>query len=89
MASADGARLSPRHCPRCGALGILPLDQPHDRYGQIPNPRMICPYGHEDFVAHGMTWGGAFRPDLSLPDEELEAQITEWVERMLRPLDEE
>ncbi len=56
-----------RHCPRCGASGILPLAQPREPDGTIKNPLMICPVCDDAFRATGMTWLGAFRP---APDAE-------------------
>jgi len=61
---------SPRHCPHCGALGILPLDQPHDPDGGITDPIMLCPVCNEEFRAVGAKWLGAFRPPDNATDEE-------------------
>ena len=55
-------RPSARHCPRCGAMGILPLDQPRGPTGAIKDPVMICPICEDEFRATGATWLGAFRP---------------------------
>jgi len=58
-------RSSPRHCPHCGALGILPLDQPHDERGRIVDPVMECPRCETEFRATRATWLGA----LQFPDD--------------------
>jgi hypothetical protein len=55
-------RPSARHCPRCGAMGILPLDQPRGPTGAIKDPVMICPICADEFRATGAAWLGAFRP---------------------------
>jgi tRNA G26 N,N-dimethylase Trm1 len=55
-------RPSARHCPRCGAMGILPLDQPRGPTGAIKDLVMICPMCEDEFRATGATWLGAFRP---------------------------
>jgi len=44
-----------RHCPTCGTLGILPLDQAHDERGRIIDPMMLCPRCEVEFRATGMT----------------------------------
>jgi len=68
-----------RHCPTCRALGILPLDQPHDPDGSIPDPLMLCPSCQQEFRAEGMTWLGAW--DIAdMTDEELEALAEALVE---------
>ncbi len=56
------AQRDARHCPRCGARGILPLDQTHGDHGEIVDPFMICPVCEEEFRAKGVTWLGAFSP---------------------------
>jgi len=50
---------SARHCPTCGTLGILPLDQPRDERGRIVDPVMLCPVCDREFRATGLTWLGA------------------------------
>jgi len=74
-----------RHCPRCGARGILPLDQPRGPNSKIEDPIMICPDCEEEFVATEWTWLGASRPPVDGTDEELEAWVDAFVERILGP----
>jgi hypothetical protein len=59
MSTNDLPRRDARHCPRCGAMGILPLAQPTPD-GQIQDPVMICPICEEECRATGMRWLGAF-----------------------------
>jgi hypothetical protein len=47
MSTNDLPRRDARHCPRCGAMGILPLAQP-------------TPVCEEECRATGMRWLGAF-----------------------------
>jgi hypothetical protein len=49
-------RRDARHCPTCGALGILPLDQPRDPTGAIQDPVMLCPVCQMEFRATGMQY---------------------------------
>lgn len=53
MSTTDPARSDARHCPRCGARGILPLDQRYDERGRIESPVMVCPSCQEEFSADG------------------------------------
>jgi hypothetical protein len=53
MSTNDSARRDARHCPRCGAMGILPLDQPAGVHGEIESPVMICPVCDEKVTAGG------------------------------------
>ena len=41
MATTDPPRRDARHCPHCGARGILPLDQPKEPSGAIQDPVML------------------------------------------------
>jgi hypothetical protein len=70
-----------RHCPRCAALGILPLAQPHEQDGGIVNPVMLCPVCEVEFTATGMTYRGFAVPrDISgMSREERRA----WARRMV------
>jgi len=49
-------RRDARNCPRCGALGILPLAQPHEPDRGIVDPTMLCPVCEVEFTATGMTY---------------------------------
>src|SRR5579872_3501246 len=89
MATTDPLRRDARHCPRCGARGILPLDQPRGDRGQIENPVMLCPVCREEFRAAGMTWLGAFRPSVVGSDGLTDEQIEEMAEAMANVLLEE
>jgi hypothetical protein len=60
VATPESARPSTRHCPTCGALGILPLDQPRGEHGEIVDPIMLCPVCEVEYRATGVTWLGAF-----------------------------
>ena len=71
MSTNDSARRDARHCPRCGAMGILPLGQPAGGHGQIEDPVMICPVCEEEFSATGMRWLGAFNVS-DVSDEQLD-----------------
>jgi RNA polymerase subunit RPABC4/transcription elongation factor Spt4 len=62
MMTDSNSRRDARHCPVCGARGILPFDQPAAPDGSIENPTMICPVCEVEFLAVGMRWVGAFRP---------------------------
>jgi|HubBroStandDraft_1064217.scaffolds.fasta_scaffold523104_1 hypothetical protein len=77
MSTNEPRRRDARHCPRCGAMGILPLDQPGGAHGEIQDPVMICPVCDEEFTAEGMSWFGAFNV-ADMTDEE----IHEWAERL-------
>ena len=68
--SSKPRRRDARHCPRCGAMGILPLDQPTGDHGQIEDPLMICPVCEDEFRATGMEWVGAFNV-ADMADEEI------------------
>ena len=72
-----------RHCPTCGARGILPLDQPKDERGRIVDPAMIFPSCETEFRAEGMTWLGAVRPPITGTEEELEAWAAAFVDAIL------
>jgi len=74
-----------RHCPTCGTLGILPLNQPHDERGRIVDPLMVCPVCRVEFRATGVTWLGASRPPVEGSEEELEAWAQAFVEVLLGP----
>jgi len=84
MSTNDPARRDARHCPRCGAMGILPLDQPAEVNGEIEDPVMICPLCEEEFRATGMRWLGAF--DVAdVTDEEihdLAVGLVEWQDQI-------
>jgi len=43
MSTTNPAHRYARHCPQCGAMGILPLDQPAGDRGDFQDPVMICP----------------------------------------------
>lgn len=43
MSKRSPARPDGRHCPKCDAMGILPLELPHDYDGHIVDPVMLCP----------------------------------------------
>jgi len=73
----------PRHCPRCGALGILPLDQPRGPSGEIRDPTMVCPVCDQEFTATDWTWLGATRPPVDGTEEELEAWVDAFVDRII------
>ncbi|MHB8438974.1 MAG: TY-Chap domain-containing protein [Acidimicrobiales bacterium] len=59
MTTNDTSRPNSRHCPRCDAPGILPLEQPADEWGRIQDPVLLCPYCLAEFRAEGVTWLGA------------------------------
>ena len=75
-----------RHCPRCGTMGILPLDQPHGGHGEIADPVMLCPVCEKEFRAIGVRWLGAVRVDTSQSEEEQVGQIEEWLLEVLGPV---
>jgi len=78
MATTDPSRRDARHCPRCGARGILPLDQPMEPSGAIQDPVMLCPVCGDEFRATGIRRLGASRPpDLATATDE---EIERWVE---------
>lgn len=73
-------RRSARHCPDCGALGILPLAQRHTPDGGIQDPVLICPVCSTEFWAVGVKWLGALKPPsdwASLPRSEQKAAAEE------------
>jgi phage terminase large subunit GpA-like protein len=70
MSTSEPRRRDARHCPECGAMGILPLDQPTGADGEIQDPVMICPACEEEFPATGMRWLGAFNVG-DMSDEEI------------------
>jgi hypothetical protein len=43
MPPTDEPRRDARHCPTCGAMGILPLDQRRDANGAHPGPTHAVP----------------------------------------------
>jgi hypothetical protein len=45
-------------------------------------PVLICPRCEEEFRATGNIWFGAVRLDFDLPDDELETQVAEWLDRV-------
>lgn len=71
MTTNDPTSPDPRRCPRCGAMGILPLDQPHSEHGEIVGPVMLCPICEEEFRADGTTWLGAVEL-ADMADQEIE-----------------
>ena len=75
--------MSARHCPHCGALGILPLDQPHDERGWIVDPVMLCPICEVEFRATGVTWLGASRPPVNDTEDKLNAWAEAFVDALL------
>lgn len=85
----DSARRDTRHCPSCGACGILPLDQPHDDRDVIVNPVMICPVCDVEFRADGMKWLGSARVDPSALNEDVVGQIVDWLSEALDSADRE
>lgn len=62
MTDQHARRPDARHCPDCGARGILPLEQPHTADGGIQDPVMICPICETEFRATGSKWLGAIKP---------------------------
>ena len=83
MATKDPARRDQRYCPRCGAIGILRLDQDADVLGEIQGPVMICPVCEEEFTATGMKWLGTF--DIAeMSDEQLDELADALFERWNR-----
>lgn len=54
--SQDERQADARHCPRCGALGILPLGQRRQSDGSIVDPVMLCPMCEVEFPATGMRY---------------------------------
>ena len=74
MTTCEPVRHDARHCPRCDAHGILPLDQPRNEGGAIVDPVMICPVCRDEFRAEGVTWLGAVPPPniAEASNEELE-----------------
>lgn len=79
----ERVRRDARHCPRCDARGILPLDQPQGAQGEIADPVMLCPVCEEEFRATGMKWLGAVRVDTSESEEEQAGQMEEWLLEVL------
>jgi hypothetical protein len=78
MTTPDQPRRDPRHCPRCGARGILPLDQPKEPSGAIQDPVMLCPVCGDEFRATGIRRLGAAKPpDLATATDE---DIERWAE---------
>ena len=77
MSTNDPRRRDARHCPQCGAMGILRLDQPAGDHGEIQDPVMLCPRCEVEFTASGMRWLGACNVG-DMTDEE----IHEWAERL-------
>ncbi len=75
MPSTDEPRRDARHCPTCGALGIVPLDQPRKANGAIQDPVMICPVCEVEFRAAGMRYLAARPPEgfVELSEEEVDA----------------
>jgi hypothetical protein len=85
MSTTDPERRDARHCPQCGAMGILPLGQPAGDHGEIQDPVMICPICDDEFRATGMRWLGAFSPPnlADITDDELDAWADQFVEAVL------
>jgi hypothetical protein len=84
MSTNDPVRRDARHCPRCGAMGILPLDQPAGDHGQIEDPAMICPVCNDEFRATGMRWLGTFDVAELTDNEvhEMAVALVDWQDRM-------
>jgi len=79
MDTHEPERRDALHCPRCGAKGILPLDQPPNEHGGIVDSVMICPKCNHEFRATGVTWLGAF--DVAdMTDEGIEELATALVD---------
>lgn len=85
MATTDAPRHDPRHCPRCGARGIVPMEQAKEPSGAIQDPVMLCPVCGDEFQAAGIRWLGASRPpDLATAtDEEIERWAQAFVAAIL------
>jgi len=74
-------RRDARNCPTCGAMGILPLAQPHELGGGIVNPVMLCPVCEVEFTATGMTYHAMAVPrDISGMSRE---ERLAWARRMV------
>jgi phage terminase large subunit GpA-like protein len=82
MSTNDPTRRDARHCPRCGAMGILPLEQLSGDHGEIQDPVMICPGCNEEFRATGMRWLGVFNV-AEMTDEEIDAWAAHFVDAVL------
>ena len=79
--------LDARHCPDCGALGILRLSQVNGSNDSIRSPRMLCPRCRKEFRAEGMTWVGPSGPSTPVaPGGLTDEQITEMAEMMVERL---
>src|SRR5580704_3576295 len=88
MSTNNPARRDARHCPQCGAMGILPLAQPVGDRGEIQDPVMICSVCKDEFRATGMKWLGAFKlGDMSdgqiVPAQILDAWFPEEGDRLV------
>jgi hypothetical protein len=81
MATTDRPSGDPRNCPRCGARGILPLDQPREPSGAIPDPVMICPVCGDEFRAEGMTSLGFWNVG-TMTEEEIHEMAVKVVNRL-------
>jgi len=84
VTAINPAHRDARHCPQCGAMGILPLDKPARDRGEFQDPIMICPICEEEFRATGMTWLGVFAVADMTDDEvhEVAIALVEWQDRM-------
>jgi hypothetical protein len=81
MTTNGPPRRDKRRCPKCAAIGILPLDQPHGENGEIEDPVMLCPVCETEFTATGMTWLGAF----SCPDDWSDEGVDTWSRAVPKP----
>jgi hypothetical protein len=63
MSSTNEPRRDARHCPTCGALGIVSLEQTREANGAIQDPTMLCPIRELEFRATGMRYLVARPPE--------------------------
>lgn len=85
MAPTDEPRRDARHCPTCGALGILPLDQAREANDAIQVPVMLCSVCEVEFRATGMRYLVARPPEGfgSLSEDEVDAWARAFVDAVL------
>jgi hypothetical protein len=84
--STDHPRRDSRHCPTCGAMAILPVDQPREANGAIQDPVMLCPMCEVEFTATGMRFVAARPPELgTLSEDEVRTWARAFVDAVLGP----
>ena len=66
-----------RHCPTCGAPGIVPLDQQREANSANQDPVMLCPVCCVEFRTSGMCCFAALPPS---DDDEINAWAQDTVE---------